>query len=88
MISATIERETGLKMNPYLFRHFAALLFLEHHPGSYEEVRRILGHKRISTTLQNYAGLETAAAVRRYDEVVLARRDSSLVRKGGRGATP
>lgn len=81
-ISATIQRETGLKMNPHLFRHLAALLFLEHHPGSYEEVRRILGQKRISTTLQNYAGLETAAAVRRYDEVVLARRGTSPVGKG------
>ena len=76
-ITATIERETGLKMNPHLFRHFAAMLFLEHHPGSYEEVRRILGHKRITTTLQNYAGLETAAAVRRYDEVILERRATS-----------
>ena len=73
-ISATIQRETGIKMNPHLFRHLAALLFLERHPGHYEEVRRILGDKRLSTVLQNYAGLETAAAVRRYDEVVLARR--------------
>ncbi|MCB2107396.1 MAG: site-specific integrase, partial [Rhodobacteraceae bacterium] len=70
-ISATIERETGLKMNPHLFRHFAALLFLERHPGSYEDVRRLLGQKRLATTLQNYAGLETAAAVRRFDNVVL-----------------
>ena len=87
-ISATIERETGLKMNPHLFRHFAALLFLEHHPGSYEEVRRILGHKRITTTLQNYAGLETAAAVRRYDDVVLARRNAPPARKGRKGGKP
>jgi len=73
-ISATIQRETGIKMNPHLFRHLAALLFLERHPGSYEEVRRILGQKRVSTTIQNYAGLEITAAVRRYDEVILSYR--------------
>jgi integrase len=87
-ISATIERETGIKMNPHLFRHFAALLFLEQHPGSYEEVRRILGQKRISTTLQNYAGLEISAAVRRYDEVVLARRGTLPIVQGKAKAAP
>ncbi len=81
-ITATLDREMGLKMNPHLFRHFAAMLFLEYHPGSYEEVRRILGHKRITTTLQNYAGLETAAAVRRYDEVVLSHRNATPLQKG------
>jgi site-specific recombinase XerD len=80
-ISATIQRETGIKMNPHLFRHLAALLFLERHPGHYEDVRRILGDKRLSTILQNYAGLETAAAVRRYDDVVLARRGTADVSK-------
>jgi integrase len=73
-ISATIKRETGLVMNPHLFRHLGAHLFLERHPGSYEEVRRVLGHKKIDTTIENYAGLETAAAVRRFDDVILERR--------------
>lgn len=76
-ISAIIKRETGLLMNAHLFRHLAALLFLERHPGHYEEVRRVLGHKRIETTLANYAGLETAAAVRRFDEMILERREKA-----------
>ena len=61
-------------MNPHLFRHLGAHLFLERHPGSYEEVRRFLGHKKIDTTIENYAGMETAAAVRRFDDVILERR--------------
>ncbi len=85
-ISATILQETGLKVYPHLFRHFAALMFLMHHPGNYEEVRRILGHKRIETTLRNYAGMETAAALRRYDEIVLARRNAPLVLRGHKKA--
>lgn len=83
-ISATIKRETGLVMNPHLFRHLGAHLFLERHPGNYEEVRRVLGHKKIDTTIENYAGLETAAAVRRFDNVILERRARPPERSGGR----
>ncbi len=83
-ISATIKRETGLVMNPHLFRHLGAHLVLERHPGNYEEVRRVLGHKKIDTTIENYAGLETAAAVRRFDDVILERRAGPPARSGRR----
>jgi integrase len=85
-ISAALLHEAGLKMNPHLFRHLAALIFLERHPGCYEEVRRLLGHKRIETTIRNYAGLEMTAAVRRYDEAVLSRRDIPSIPKRRRDA--
>ena len=74
-ITAIIARETGLQMNPHLFRHVAAHFFLEDHPGNYEDVRRLLAHKKIDTTLQSYAGMEMAAAVRRFDQTILDRRD-------------
>lgn len=66
-----IRKEIGLDVNPHLFRHISALVFLERYPGHYEEVRRILGHKSIQTTLNSYAGLETTAALQRFDTVVL-----------------
>lgn len=86
-ITAIIERETGLKMNPHVFRHLAAQFFLEDHPGNYEDVRRILAHKRIETTLQNYAGLEMAAAVRRFDQTILDRRDGPVLNPDRRAAS-
>src|SRR5262249_24333436 len=70
-ICKAIRRRTGIEMHPHLFRHAAAKLFLETHPGDYEEVRRILGHRSIATTIKFYTPLETAAAVRRYDEIIL-----------------
>lgn len=76
-IVGTIRDEAGLAMNPHLFRHLAALLFLEKHPGHYEEVRRLLGHKDVNTTIQSYAGLETIGAARRYDDIILNLRDAS-----------
>ena len=69
-ICTTIHRHTGVKMNPHLFRHFAAKIYLDAHPGDYETVRRLLGHRSITTTIRFYAGFETAAAVRRYDELM------------------
>jgi integrase len=76
-ITTTIRKELGLDMNPHLLRHLAALLFLEKHPGHYEEVRRLLFHRNINTTIQNYAGLETAGAARRYDQIILGLRNGA-----------
>ena len=70
-ICNTIRRELGLHVNPHLFRHLAAHLFLRRHPGHYEDVRRILHHTSIQTTINAYAGLEAATALGRYDSVVL-----------------
>ena len=77
-ISNTIFQHTGLRVHPHLFRHIAAKLQLEAEPGSYELVRRVLGHTSIETTTRAYAGTETAAAVRHYDRTIerLRRREA------------
>ena len=66
-----IYRQTGLIMNPHLFRHFAAYLYLRERPGDYETVRRLLRHKKLETTMQFYAELSSQWAVEHYDDVVL-----------------
>ncbi len=72
-ISKVIYRETGLVMNAHLFRHLAGMLYLQHRPGAYETVRRMLGHRKLDTTTSFYTGLESKWAIRHYDEVVLSR---------------
>ncbi len=69
-----IYRETGIEMNGHLFRHLAGMLYLKAHPGEYETVRRLLGHRKLDTTTSFYAPLENRAAVQRYDEAVLSTR--------------
>ena len=69
-ISRTISRELGLKITPHQFRHLAAKLQLDTHPGSYETVRRLLGHKSLKTTTHFYTGLETRQAVKHYDQLL------------------
>jgi integrase len=70
-LSSRIYRETGLKVHAHLFRHLAAKLYLDQRPGEYETVRRLLGHKKLETTMSFYARLTNKAAAKRYDEVVL-----------------
>jgi integrase len=69
-IHRVIRQEIGLQMNVHLFRHLAAKLFLEVHPGEYETVRLLLGHKSLVTTVRSYCGLEQSDAMRRYDAVL------------------
>jgi integrase len=59
-----------LEVNAHLFRHLAGYLFLRQHPGEYEPVRQLLGHKSLATTITFYTGLEHADSFRRYDEVL------------------
>ena len=70
-ITQTIRRYTGLTIHPHLFRHIAAKLYLDQNPGAYEVVRRVFGHRSSKTTIRFYTGLETTAAVRHFDEVIL-----------------
>ena len=70
-ISQFIYSYTSFEVNPHLFRHIAAKLFLDSNPGSYEVVRRVLGHQSMKTTLSFYTGLEHAAAARHFDANIL-----------------
>lgn len=71
-IKATIKKETGLVVNVHLFRHIAAFIWLDVHPGHYEALRRLLGHKALSQTINAYAGFEAGTATRLFAEVIEA----------------
>jgi integrase len=69
-ISAAVFRFTGLKVNPHLFRHAGAKIFLDQRPGQYEVVRQVLRHRSIATTTSFYAGAETRSAGQHYASVI------------------
>ena len=77
-------------MNVHLFRHLAAKLYLDKHPGDYLTVSRLLGHKRIQTTIDFYTSFETVAAGRRFHETVMAplRRSLPALNKGNANGRP
>jgi integrase len=61
-ITKRIENATGFRITVHQFRHAAAALMLKDHPGNYELVRRLLGHRNSQTTTNFYCGLETTQA--------------------------
>jgi site-specific recombinase XerC len=93
-ISAAVFRFTGLKVNPHLFRHAGAKIFLDQRPGQYEVVRQVLRHRSIAATTSFYAGAETRSAAQHYASVIdqlrqdlnqgrLARRRNGVGRSAG-----
>lgn len=72
-LSDEIMRYTGLAVNPHLFRHFAANLYLRECPGDFETVRRFLKHKNLQTTVSFYAQINNEWAHEHYHDVVLGK---------------
>jgi integrase len=73
-ISKALWDEAGIKLTPHQFRHATAKILLDAKPGFYEAVRKILGHKNLTTTYSHYSGAETQAALDLYDDVILEHR--------------
>ena len=73
-VTRAISKHAGVRVTPHQLRHIAAKLLLDHCPRAYESVRRLLGHKRTSTTYEHYCGRETKAAAEHYNMIVLGLR--------------
>ena len=69
-ITERVEDATGLRITAHQFRHAAAAIYLRHHPGAYEIVKRLLGHRNIQTTINFYCGLETTKANQEFAKII------------------
>ena len=76
-IKELVHAYTRLDMPAHRFRHAAAKIYLDRHPGEYELIRQFLGHKDIQTTIAFYAGAESASAARHYARTILEIRAGS-----------
>jgi integrase len=70
-ITNQVLKRIGIRVTAHQFRHAAAAVLLTANPGNYELVRRVLGHKNLTTTTSHYVGLESAAAVKVLQGLVL-----------------
>ena len=69
-ITERIQKATGVRMTAHQFRHACAAIYLKHHPGDYETVKRLLGHRNIQTTINFYCGLETTQANEAFGKII------------------
>ncbi len=69
-IKERIQKATGVEMTVHQFRHACAAIYLKHHPGDYETVKRLLGHRNIQTTINFYCGLETTQANEVFGKII------------------
>lgn len=69
-VTKRIFDETGHTVHPHLFRHLSAKIFLSVNPGQYETIRRLLGHRGLSSALEQYTGIETDAANEAYAKLL------------------
>jgi integrase len=82
-VSETVLRYTGMPFNTHLFRHAGGKIFLDARPGQYEVMRRVLGHRCITTTTSIYAGAETRSAGTHFASVIAERQRDLELRSGG-----
>ena len=80
-ITERIQKATGLRITVHQFRHAAAAIYLKHHPGDYETVRRLLGHRDIQTTINFYCGLQTMQATEEFGKLI---RETYQIRRRSR----
>ena len=76
-LTQTVKKFLGVEVHPHLFRQIAANAYLAVHPGGYEVVRQMLGHKQMATTMKYYAGPETRSAVRHFGAIISKLRAAS-----------
>ena len=69
-ITARIQKAIGLRITVHQFRHAAAAIYLKHHPGEYETMRQLLGHRDSQTTIRFYCGLQTMQATEQFGKLI------------------
>lgn len=69
-IARAVEKETGLRVTGHQFRHAAAAIILKTHPGNFEFVRRVLGHRNVQTTIMFYTALEGFSATEHFAAII------------------
>jgi Phage integrase family len=77
-ITERIFKARGLRMTVHQFRHAAGAIILKRRPGEYELVRRLLGHRKLHTTINAYVGLENIQASEIFSEMVMEHMEDEL----------
>ena len=77
-IKDIIAEHIGLHIHPHIFRAFLGYLMLEANPGALEDLRQLLDHKSLQTSLAYYAYRNRDVVASRVDQVLERGRTAPL----------
>lgn len=77
LLTRLVFQRLGLHVNPHLYRHIVHLVVLRKFPGAYAMVARVLTHRSITTTVQNYSHFDGEIAMQAYQQLVEGIRGNS-----------
>ena len=87
-----IERRVGVRIHPHLYRHLVGWVWLKKEPEMLPAVQKLLGHKKLETTMKFYAELDEDLALQQWQDFLerekaeaAARAEPNLARGRRRG---
>ncbi len=80
LITSTVDKYLNIQVTPHQFRHIGCKLYIDRNPGDFETLRRILGHRRLETTMRFYARIEASKALNMFTAAVFAERNGVLAK--------
>lgn len=57
-VTRHLHRKVGVRINPHLYRHLIGWVWLRDSLDNLPKVQRLLGHKKLQTTIDHYAELD------------------------------
>lgn len=72
---AAVHEHVGVRVHPHLYRHLVGWIWLRDDPRQLPSVQRLLGHKRLETTLGFYAELDETLALQSWNEYLNRRKE-------------
>ena len=79
-IKLLVYEKLGFDVSPHIFRHIVHVVVLNRFPGAYAMIARVLTHRSINTTIQNYAYMDVELSMRAYQNLVLDEVNASASR--------
>lgn len=72
-----VHERVGVRINPHLWRHLLGLIWLRENPDKLPAVQKLLGHKRIQTTIEYYAEVDETIVLAEWMEFLDGKRKKS-----------
>lgn len=71
-----VHEVVGVRINPHLYRHLIGWIWLKEDPDRLPDVQKLLGHRKLQTTLEFYAALDDELSLGRWQEYINERKAS------------